>query len=123
MRVFCFILIGFFIALTQPARADAVFFEAIPDMPVARGLIVLPEQGLVYDKPDGQIVKAVALMPLDQGVTRESVVAFYREALPSFGWSALGERRYTRGADRLRFWFEEFEGELYFNLLVSPAAF
>ena len=82
-----------------PAMAEkARFFEALYDVPVMPGLEELPDQAMLFDKPDGRIASVVAASrTLDEG----AVTRFYDETLVQMGWKKEAQNQYVRGADRL----------------------
>ena len=72
------------------------FLDAVEDIPLMEGLAETGEGGIVFDKPGGRIVRAIA----EGGVATQAVRRFYIETLPQLGW---------RRADQL---------ELFSDLLV-----
>ena len=76
----------------------ASFFEALYDVPVMPGLKELPDQAMLFDKPDGRIASVVAASS-HLGV--EEVRRFYLDTLPQLGWRKTSENQYVRGGDRL----------------------
>lgn len=77
--------------------ADA-FVEGIDDLPLMPGLVPVADQALVFDKPGGRIVQAVATGSLDASAIR----SFYAETAPQLGWAAAGEGRFVRDGELLR---------------------
>ncbi len=97
--------------LTGPARAvtpvspAAAFVDGIDDLPLMPGLSPVTEEGLVFDKPGGRIVHAVARGT----VTPAAVRQFYADTAPQLGWRGAGDNRFVR------------EGEvLQIELVVAP---
>ena len=72
-----FIGIGLLMAaLAAPHMAQATgFLSMLRDVPLAEGLVELPEAGIVFDKPQGRIVQMTATH--HQGVTQKALMAFY----------------------------------------------
>jgi len=104
---------------TGSARAEVVFFDALSDVPVAKGLQVLPEQDLVFSKPEGRIVEVVSAI---EPSTNEAIIRdFYQQTLPAFGWNVLASGDYSRGDELLKFWFERNDGQVFLHLRVEPA--
>ena len=121
MFVRFFLLIVVFCVMSLPAWAGTVFFDSLPDVPVAAGLEILPEEGVRFDKPEGRIAEVVAVLAADgDHPGAAGIVQFYDQVLPSFGWVADGEQSYVRGPEGLKFWFEVVDGETYFHVLVEP---
>lgn len=85
--------------LATPAMAEkARFFEALYDVPVMPGLEELPDQAMLFDKPDGRIASVVAASKtLNEG----EVTRFYGETLAQMGWKKETQNQYVRGKDRL----------------------
>ncbi|WP_158047911.1 hypothetical protein [Skermanella pratensis] len=86
--------------LCGPAGALAAdaFVEGIDDLPLMPGLVAVADQSLVFDKPGGRIVQAVATGSLDASAIR----SFYADTVPQLGWAAAGEGRFVRDGELLR---------------------
>jgi hypothetical protein len=89
----------------HPARAQAqviaaggAFVEGIDDLPLMPGLVGMADQSLVFDKPDGRIVQAVAAGRVQASAVR----SFYADTAPQLGWKSAGEGRFTRDGESLR---------------------
>ena len=67
------------------ALARDVYLSLAPDIPLAPGLSEFDGGQLVFDKPEGRIVRVEAERVSAQGAT-SAVPSFYREALPNLGW-------------------------------------
>ncbi|GEO38476.1 hypothetical protein SAE02_26240 [Skermanella aerolata] len=82
-----------------PAQAaESAFVEGIDDLPLMPGLVGVGDQSVVFDKPGGRIVQAVAT-----GRVRAAAVrSFYADTAPQLGWKSAGEGRYTRDGESLR---------------------
>lgn len=61
------------------------FLADLSDVPLAPGLSEVEGERLVFDKPEGRIVQAVATgkRPV------EEIAGFYRATLPQLGWQAM----------------------------------
>jgi hypothetical protein len=90
---------GVRVPVIYPAQAaENAFVDGIDDLPLMPGLVGVGDQSLVFDKPDGRIVQAVAT-----GRVRAAAVrSFYADAAPQLGWKSAGEGRYTRDGESLR---------------------
>lgn len=94
MNVVARILAGLMLlGLTGPGFAGAAqaqeqassYLDAVEDMPLMEGLSETGEGGIVFDKPNGRIVRSIA-----QGrVTATKVRFFYTDTLPQLGWVRL----------------------------------
>ena len=73
----------------SPALARDAYLSLAPDIPLAPGLSEFNGGQVVFDKPEGRIVRieAVRLETQDAG---DGVPAFYRETLPNLGWQLNG---------------------------------
>jgi hypothetical protein len=106
-------------AQAQAVPADGAFVEGIDDLPLMPGLVGIADQSLVFDKPDGRIVQAVAT-----GRVRASAVrSFYADTAPQLGWKSAGEGRFTRDGESLRIELIDAGapgGALTVRFLVNP---
>ena len=91
----------------SPALARDAYLSLAPDIPLAPGLSEFDGGQLVFDKPEGRIVRIEAerLETQDAG---DGVLAFYRETLPNLGWQLNGAHNsadnvltFQRGGERL----------------------
>ena len=98
-------------------RAQAQGYIAeVADLPLMPGLAEVEGAGVVFDKPHGRIVEAYA-----QGrVTREAVLAFYRQALPQLGWRADGDVAFRREGEALSLDFLDAGGALVVRFTLVP---
>ena len=73
----------------SPALAREAYLSLAPDIPLAPGLSEFDDGQVVFDKPEGRIVRIEAerLETQDAG---DRVPAFYREPLPNLGWQLNG---------------------------------
>ena len=102
-----------------PGRAEPLAARYVPgteDVPLMPGLAADAESGLVFDKPQGRIVAALAL----GAVRRRDVIAFYRDSLPQLGWRPEGERKFAREGERLRLDFDGSDGHLQVEFTLAP---
>lgn len=86
--IFRMMVLGFALCIGGAAMAAekvSGYLDAIEDMPLMEGLHETGEGGIVFDKPNGRIVRSVA-----QGkVAADDVRAFYIDSLPQLGWVRL----------------------------------
>lgn len=124
-RLFIYIVFitAFMIAAAQanppvaPVADATRFFSAIQDMPVMPGLVELPDQGVMFDKPEGRIVESVAAI---QSGSREAIRAYYDSVLPQLGWTRLDIDKYMRENEDLQLGFETNEGRQFLRIMVAP---
>src|SRR5690349_268518 len=81
-----------------PAAAGPAYVDGIDDLPLMPGLVPLADQSVVFDKPGGRIVQAVATGRLSAAAVR----SFYADAAPQLGWQPAGDGRFTRDGELLR---------------------
>ena len=67
------------------ALARDAYLSLAPDIPLAPGLSEFDRGQLVFDKPEGRIVRIEAERVSAQGANG-AVPNFYRETLPNLGW-------------------------------------
>lgn len=88
-----------FCLLAAPAAAETGrYFEALYDVPVMPGLEELPDQAMLFDKPDGRIASVVAAT---KTVKEADIRRFYEDTLSQMGWRKASGNQYVRGGDRL----------------------
>ncbi|MEA1937994.1 MAG: hypothetical protein U9N14_02740 [Pseudomonadota bacterium] len=80
-----------------PGDGPIVFVEGVDDLPLMPGLSPVADGTLIFDKPGGRIVSALAMGPVDT----QDVTAFYANTLPQLGWTARGSEGYVREDERL----------------------
>ena len=73
----------------SPALARDAYLSLAPDIPLAPGLSEFDGGQLVFDKPEGRIVRIEAERLETQGAG-DGVPAFYLETLPNLGWQLNG---------------------------------
>ena len=91
----------------SPALARDAYLSLAPDIPLAPGLSEFDGGQVVFDKPEGRIVRIEAERLETEGAG-DSVPAFYRETLPNLGWQLNGAYNsadnvltFQRGGERL----------------------
>tara|TARA_Y100000590_G_scaffold280124_1_gene314709 strand:+ start:48662 stop:49018 length:357 start_codon:yes stop_codon:yes gene_type:complete len=118
MRPLFLFTVLFVMILIGTVNAQTMFFQALPDIPVAEGIQPLPDQETVFDKPAGRFAQVVAL--LNHPEEKNNILSYYHQSLPAFGWSAQSDTLYKRGNETLKLWFEDFGGETYLYISVEP---
>ena len=73
----------------SPALARDAYLSLAPDIPLAPGLSEFDGGQVVFDKPEGRIVRIEAERLETRGAG-DGVPAFYRETLPNLGWQLNG---------------------------------
>ena len=69
------------------ANGEPEYVAGIGDLPLMEGLIEDPDAAIIYDKPEGRIVEAVA----HGDVAPDKVETFYRTTLVQLGWQAIDD--------------------------------
>ena len=101
--------------LIAPARGGDAFVEGFEDLPLAPGLVNLPEAGTGFDKPTGRIVVAYA----SGKTSREAVEKFYSTTLPQLGWTRQGGA-YLREGERLTIEILGAQGGVTVRYTLAP---
>ncbi len=105
------------VQLVAPAAAQGGgFVTEVADLPLMPGLEEVEGAGVVFDKPSGRIVEAYAR----GDVTREAVLAFYRDTLPQLGWTEAGGGNFRREGERLALEFLDGDGTLTLRFTLKP---
>lgn len=73
--------------LPAAALAEGGYLADVDDMPLMSGLSETGDSGIIFDKPGGRIVRAVAQGDVAPG----KVEAFYVSVLPELGWKRIEE--------------------------------
>ena len=102
--------------LARGGDGTAGFVSGIEDLPLMAGLVEDAAAGLVFDKPGGRIVEAVAAGPLE----RAAVTAFYAAALVQLGWRAAGDGTYQREGEALRITVSGDDGAVTVQFSLAP---
>lgn len=93
------------------------FFEGLQDIPLMNGLVEITEDAIIFDKPEGDIVEAIAFMDTR---TTEQVLNYYYEVLPAFGWSRVDRSTYFREAQTLTIEFDYIDQRPCVRIMVRP---
>lgn len=103
-----------------PARSaageDAGYVAGVADVPLMPGLREVPGHSLVFDKPGGRLVEAVAVGSVD----RAEVTAFYTATLPQLGWLLTSELSFIREEEGLTIVLEPGVGPLTVRFSIRP---
>ena len=103
-------------APAQAQDGSGGFIAGIEDLPLMAGLVEDAAAGLVFDKPEGRIVEAVAAGPVE----RAAVKAFYAATLSQLGWRPAGEGAYTREGEALRITVSGEDGAVTVHFSLAP---
>ena len=103
------------IAFEHPV-AQAVFFSNVEDLPLMSGMREVVDEGMVFDKPEGRIVEAIAI----GAVSREAIATFYNTTLPELGWQQNGSDTFSRSGEVLRYRLGFVDGETSIRFSIAP---
>jgi len=108
-------------AAAQGAGDAYAFLHGMEDIPLMAGLYEIPEETLVFDKPEGRIVHAAAA---SENAGRGEIEAFYNNTLPQMGWRSAGAGSFVRQGEELQISVQQNEGYslVMFTVLPVPAA-
>jgi hypothetical protein len=104
-------------AMAQEVPAEPVFLQNMNDIPLMPGLYEVPEEGVVFDKPEGRIAEAEAATDTIQAV---EINEFYSKSLPQLGWAQAGPDSYTRQGEMLRITITEKGAGRTVHFTVMP---
>ena len=111
----CALAFALHLFLTFAALAQS-YVSGIEDLPLMPGLVEQEGAGLVFDKPEGRIVEAVA-----SGTGRAQAVAeYYAKVLPQLGWQRAPDGNYTRENERLAIATREDGTRVTVQFTLSP---
>ena len=101
-----------------PVHAQS-FFERLPDIPLMDGLVEIEDRAFSFDKPEGRILKAYA--QVDAGVDAQSLISYYAQVLPEFGWKATSSLSYQRVDENLNMiLIKKADGRHVLEITISP---
>lgn len=100
-----------------PASAQAPsYLTEVDDLPLAPGLVEDVRAGVVFDKPEGRIVQAVAAGRAKAAGVR----AFYAETLPALGWQHDSAQSWSRGQETLKITVEPRDDGVVVRFAIAP---
>ena len=92
----CVLIFALHLSVAAYAHAQT-YVARIEDLPLMPGLIEQDGAGLVFDKPEGRIVEAIAA----GAGTPQAVADYYSKVLPQLGWQRRSDGSYMRENERL----------------------
>ena len=98
------------------AHAADNFVFGFEDLPLMDGLTQVAQDSVLFDTPQGRIVQATAVGPID----KDSVLTFYRTTLPQLGWIMAGDAEFQREGEILKLEFSERDSQLEVRFLIEP---
>ena len=104
------------LALHAAPGAEDGFVAGITDLPLIPGLHVVNEATVVFDKPSGRLVRAIAMGDR----TEEAFWRFYEETLPQLGWRTVKRGKFVRDKEILHIDVEKNESQLIARFAIAP---
>ncbi len=118
LRLYMSLLVMAVVSFGGAAMAEvSQFFNTVQDLPLMQGLSEIEEEGLQFDKPEGRVTEAVALI---DSVGAASVLAYYNASLPQFGWARIAENTFVRHDEKLTLNVEANEGHEFLKVRIIP---
>lgn len=99
------------------AKAETAYLGNIPDVPMMAGMEEMPEEGFIFDAPEGQISRAVVFAPKK---AEKEVMDYYTEALPQLGWVARKTGFFIRNGEQLTVTIGKVGGGVLATFELSP---
>lgn len=124
MRLFSNVIYisAFFLILLAPFSARASeFFETLYDVPVMEGMREVPDMAMSFDKPNGRIAEAGALI---DGLSEAKIVEFYVIGLYQMGWvrieAGTAPYKFTREGEELSIYIDKSDTSPIIRFLLQP---
>ena len=108
-------LAGLLVLQTSPDAEDG-FVAGITDLPLIPGLHVVDDATVVFEKPGGRLVRAIA----KGDRTEEAFWRFYEETLPQLGWRTVKRGKFVRDKENLHIYVEKNESQLIARFAIVP---
>lgn len=119
MRLTVLTFLAFLAGLPLAMAQAPAFFEALYDVPVMQGLQEIPDETMLFDKPDGRIATVVAAT---SSLKAQDVLKFYDQTLPQMGWKKVKNNQYVRDGDQLVLDLQPGQSLLAVRFTLSPRA-
>jgi len=112
------------IAGTGVKAADDAFLAGVADLPLMPGLREIPEATMIFDKPHGRLIQAVAVSVNGSAngpvIGLEPLWRFYDETLPQLGWRRAGQGYFVRDGEGLRISAKKNGSILTVHFAIAP---
>lgn len=125
MKILTYIYVSLFICALTGGIAQAQqgqFFDTLYDIPLMKGMEELPEMAMSFDKPNGRIAEAGAVV---SEVSPQVIIEFYQVALSQMGWEKKahdgGSVRFIRESEELSLFIEKTGTSTLVRFLLQPA--
>jgi len=94
------------------------FVAGTADLPLLSGLYLVDEETVIFEKPVGRFVYAVA----KGGRSEEDFWQFYRDTLPQLGWRAVARGVFVRDGESLTINVEKKDSQIIAYFTIAPAS-
>jgi hypothetical protein len=81
------------------------------------GLEEVPEESIVFDKPDGRIIESLAI---SSNLIEKEIEIFYSQTLPQLGWMQTEKGTYIRNNEKLSLKIEDNGEFKLVRIMVEP---
>ena len=115
-RIMAGVCLAGLLALHTAHAAEDGFVAGITDLPLIPGLHVVDEATVVFEKPGGRLVHAIA----KGDRTEEAFWRFYEETLPQLGWRTVKRGKFVRDKENLHIDVEKNESQLIARFAIAP---
>ena len=115
-RIMASVWLAGFLAMHTATAAGDRFVGGITDLPLIPGLLVVDEATVVFEKPGGRLVHAIA----KGDRTEEAFWRFYEETLPQLGWRTVKRGKFVRDNETLYIDVEKNESQLIARFAIAP---
>ncbi len=103
-------------SMAPMGRADGRFLAGVEDLPLMPGLREVPEATIIFDKPVGRLVRAMAKGESDPA----ALWRFYDETLPQLGWRRVATGHFVRDGEGLQITAEKHGATLIVRFAIAP---
>jgi len=115
-RIMIGVCLASLLALHTAPDAKDGFVAGVTDLPLIPGLLVVDEATVVFEKPGGRLVHAIA----KGDRTEEALWRFYEETLPQLGWRTVKRGKFVRDKENLHIDVEKNESQLIVRFAIAP---
>ena len=115
-RIMVSVCLAGLLALHTAPGAEDGFVAGFTDLPLLPGLLVADDATVVFEKPGGRLVRAIA----KGDRTEEAFWRFYEETLPELGWRTVKRGKFVRDKENLHIDVEKNESQLIVRFAIAP---
>lgn len=107
-----------FIMIQTAAVAKGRFVAEIADLPLISGLYLIDEETVIFEKPAGRFVHAVA----KGDRTEKDFWRFYEDTLPQLGWRPVIRGIFLRDGESLNIKVHKDKSQIIAHFTIAPAS-